>query len=164
MDKSLPPIPADLWPNVPVATTHRLPCRPSFYVEVMPLSEGHLLTSLSRSIHSEMQCAGEWAARTESVLAEKGMVSPQTLSRRLAEGASRLLSIYTALYNTAPPSGIFDESPDAIKKSAAHSYQIGFRNEREFQRRPDASFNDDLYVRVNPNAVITRPSQRPPHR
>ena len=140
----------DIWP--PTSATKAC-CIPGgvLYVEVARLSEGHLLTALSRSIHQEMQCAGGWAARRAQLASvEDGLISPQALSRRFADGAARLLSIYTALHAAVRPSGTFDITPEQLRSSVSSSYQYGFHLERQRQQeQQSASFNDDLHAQVS---------------
>src|ERR1700693_6014585 len=52
-----------------------------------------------------------------------------------------------------------------ISKKQIYALAQGDGHRSGYQRRQAAGigYNDDLYERVNPNAVFTRPSQRPPH-
>ena len=120
MNTSLPPIPADLWPKVSLVTSYR-PTDGRLTLEIPGLSEGPLLTALSRAIHLEMRSAGEWAARIGEPR-EKGIPGPTDFRRLDTENAARLLAIYTAVHGCASYLSAFDLSPEALKTFASRSY------------------------------------------
>jgi hypothetical protein len=129
MTSSLPPIPADLWPQVISVTGKRLPRR-MLTLGIPGLSERPLLSALSHAIHREMRAAGEWAARIGSS-PQKDFPSEQAFSRHRAEEAARLLAIYTALHGSAQYVSSFDPNPETVKAGASRCYQMGLRDVRE---------------------------------
>jgi hypothetical protein len=164
MDSSapLPQAPLDLWPKVPAVQARR-PAGHLLMVEIPGLSDGPLLTALARSVHFAMHTAGGSAARSEAKRVTEGS-SPQAakeVSLCFAEEAARLLSIYTAVHGASPSIHEFHITPSDLKEKATRSYQLGFRNEREFQQSHGVAFNDALYESVKPGARISRPDSKP---
>jgi hypothetical protein len=149
MISSLPPIPADLWPKVISVTGKRLPGR-MLTLEIPGLSEGPLLSALSRTIHQEMRAAGEWAARIDPT-AKKEFPSEQEFSRHRAEEAARLLAIYSALHGSAQYVGSLDRNPESLKAAASRSYQLGLRDVREQEKKNDSPVLPPLSHPLNPN-------------
>jgi len=146
METSLLPLPPDLWSEGHRSTTHRLPAHPSLFLEIPPWAEGDVLTALSRSIHQEMQCAGGWAARPNTVVSTgKKQISSQAMSHLFAQNAANLFSAYAALYAAVRPKDITHLTPDALKDSASRSYELGIHLEQQSQQKFNAIFNDDLY-------------------
>jgi hypothetical protein len=143
MNPRVLPTSSDIWPATATAKACRIPSG-GLYVEIPALSESSVLTAMLRSVHQEMQCAGGWAARPDVVVSvEDGMISPQAHSRRFAEGAARLLSIYTALYGAVRPATPFDASPAQLKESAAQSFAYGFHLELQRQQQSEVSYHDE---------------------
>jgi hypothetical protein len=125
MDDSLPPIPADLWPHAHPARSSR-PEGKMLTLEVPGLTETLLLSVLARAIHLEMKAAGEWAARV-GTSTDNDFPSARSFFRFRTENATRLLSLYTALFAAGLYLTSSDASPEALRASASHSYQLGFR-------------------------------------
>lgn len=149
METSPLPLPPDLWSEGHRSTTHRLPGHPSLFLEIPPWAEGDVLTALSRSIHQEMQCAGGWAARPNTVVSTgKKEISSQAMSYIFARNAAGLFSTYAALYAAVRPKDITHLTPEALKESASRSYELGVHLERQSQQKLNLLFNDDLYERA----------------
>jgi hypothetical protein len=124
--KSLPAIPADLWPKVcPVIA--RLKPGGKMVLEIATLPENLLLPVLCRAIHHEMRWAGQWAAGI-GLSSKREFPSEEALSRHSAENAARLLSIYSALHAAHSYQGALNPSPDDLKAAASRSYQTQLRD------------------------------------
>jgi hypothetical protein len=135
MDTPLPPVPADLWPEV-IALSAKRPKGRMLTLEIPCFSENLLLTVLCRAIHHEMRWAGEWTARIGQN-PKREFPSEQDFARHSAENAARLLAIYTAIYRNGEFPPMSDPNPEDLKAGATRSYQIALRNEREQQQRLD---------------------------
>ena len=94
--------------------------------------------------------------------------STEPLTYSVAEAAAALgvspATIYRLIYRRLlkPVRGLRHKR---VSKKQIYALAQGDGHRSGYQRRQAAGigYNDDLYERVNPNAVFTRPSQRPPH-
>ncbi len=159
----LPPAPPDLWPSVPPATA-TLAHGQLLSLHVPIFAERPLLTALARSVHLEMTCAGEWAARggDRQTPQSKRQQDARGLARHFAQEAARLLSLYTAAYESARQTSEFQLRPDTLKEHATQTYRRALRNVREGQRLSAPAYNDTLFAAVGNGAV--RPSPKPSRR
>jgi hypothetical protein len=153
MDTPLPPVPADLWPTIPPTRSQRA-LHKAFSVEISNASAKPLLGALAESVHYEMACAGQWAAKPASD--PLGKLQPSIVRGRALD-AAQLLSIYTAVYHVTDCPGEIELTPDALKASATRAYQVGFRKERDELEKMGVSFNDDLYNRVKGRSLGGKP-------
>lgn len=129
MDNALPPLPADLWPQVYSARASH-PKGKMVSLEIPGLSENLLLAVLARAIHLEMRAAGEWAARVGTP-SDKEYPSARSFSRYRAENAARLLTLYTSLFAATQSRTTSDQTPEALRAAASTSYQRGVRDTRD---------------------------------
>lgn len=146
MDKSLPLIPADLWPKVYLVTSHRLTGE-KLTLEIPFLSEAPLLTALARAVHIEMRAAGEWAARIgkpwdDDLSRPPDLPGPIGFYRRRTDNAARLHAVYTALHGSANYVNTLNVRPEVLKASASRSYAAALRGEQARHQYQDKSPSD----------------------